>query len=117
MLGNNKQGKQVTVVAIERDGLSVRTLTIFLQILQPGIDVVQAVKNACTEYVQTPEGANVYSYNCGSFNWADFVSNVPNEICEKYGFRRIDDSISEIEVNWDEHLVGDGELSQAGDEI
>ena len=111
-----KQNEKINITAVERDGMRVRILTIQLQYLEAGIDILRAVKDACTEYVQTDEGQAVYRYNCESFNWADFVSNVPNEICEKHGFCRINDDISEIEVNWDEHLVDDDALEEPDQE-
>jgi hypothetical protein len=98
------------IIATEHDGLNTRSMSIQIEALQPNLDIRQAVINACTEYVQTPEGKSIYEYNCHCFNWADFVSNVPNSLCEKHGFRRLNDHVSDIEVDWDEHLVNDSAL-------
>lgn len=35
---------------------------------------------------------------------------VPNSFCEKYGFKKIDSALSDIVVDWDEHIVDDFEL-------
>lgn len=103
---------QTNVVVIEQDGINVRTMTINIELLRQNIDIRKAIKAACTEFVQTPEGKRIYEHNCGCFNWADFASSVPAEICEKHGFRCNQYINNDIEVNWDEHLVDDDELNQ-----
>ena len=105
-----------TIVAIERDGLNERILTIQLDVLKEGIDLRQAVIDACTEYARTPEGKKLYECNCGCFNWADFESSVPNEICEKHGFVKCKSLDADITVDWDEHLVDDSKLKYDKDQ-
>ena len=56
------------------------------------------MKAACEEYVQSEEGRKVYQYNCGCFNWADFVQHVPKELCIKHGLLRCDDELAEETV-------------------
>lgn len=105
------------VVAIERDGWDLRTLTIVFEVPNEAFDLVEAVKKASTEYCQTEEGRATYNYNCHSFNWADFAMSVPNEICEKYGFKKVvDEILSDIEVNWDEELVDESQISDEDEE-
>jgi hypothetical protein len=105
------------VVAIERDGLDFRTLTIVFEVPDDAFDLVEAVKKASTEYCQTEEGIATYRYNCHSFNWADFAMSVPNEICEKYGFKKVVDGIlSDIEVNWDEELADESQILDKEDD-
>ena len=95
-----------TIAAIERDGMDVRVLTMTMEILtDEGNDLKQAVRKACSEYLRTISGIDVYHANCECFNWGDFVQEVPNEICEKYGFRKVQDAISDEYVDWDEQLV------------
>lgn len=36
--------------------------------------------------------------------------SVPQEFCKKYGFKRIDSAVSDIEVDWDEQLVDDSQI-------
>ena len=100
-----------TVVAIERDGLDIRTLTLQFDVPSKDFDLISAVKNAATDYCKTEEGKNVYEYNCSYFNWADFAMNVSNKFCERYGFKMLDAVCEDIEVNWDEQLVNDIEIN------
>jgi hypothetical protein len=100
----------MNIVAIERDGLDIRSIAITLDIFSDKIktedDIRVAVQSACNEYVRTPEGKKNYEYNCSSFNWGDF-GYVPNSICEKYGFRQVSSDINDFDVDWDEELVTD----------
>ena len=102
---NDKSINQI-ITAVEREGFSVRMLTMTFRVNQD-VDIVNAVKDASKEFIQTELGRSLYAYNCYYFNWADFWSNVPNEICEKHGFSKIDSGISDFEVDWDEQLVDD----------
>lgn len=96
----------------------IQQFTLLLEILSPDIktttDLEFAVQKACTEYVKTEEGKRIYSYNCQNFNWADFDMNVPEDICKKHGFRKLEGQKTEMDftVNWDEHLVDDEELEE-----
>ena len=110
--------KNVNITVTEHDGMDTRCFVLRLGIdeaaLEPNKDSIrEAVIKACTEYVQTEEGKKTYEYNCGCFNWADFESEVPNSICEKYGFAKRNSSDESFEVDWDEHLVDDAELDDA----
>lgn len=105
--------KRHTILAIEHDGLNSRIMCIHLDILSetPEFNIERAVIDACTEYVQTPEGRTLYEHNCGNFNWADFAANVPNNICQKHGFEKADNDVTDTEVDWDQHLVNNACLS------
>lgn len=98
-----------TIIVIERDGLALRTFTITFELRTPDFDWRAAVKAACQEYVQSKDGRRTYQYNCGSFNWADFVQHVPRELCIKHGFLWCDNELAEEAVDWDEQLVSDPE--------
>ena len=106
-----------TVVAIERDGLDVRVLSLQFDVPNAEFDLKDAVCKASTDYCKTSDGRMVYEDNCSYFNWADFARYVPQEICEKYGFRRIDSVVSDIEVDWDEQLVDDEQIEEYSDDI
>lgn len=97
------------ITAIEQDGLNVRTITITCKILNRNIDLKQAIKHAVTQYLKTPDGQRTYEYNCSCFNWADFATNVPNEINKEHGFEIIEPTLSDIIVNWDENLADEYE--------
>lgn len=60
------------------------------------LDLHSAVKAAALEFIQTPEGSQIYQHNCQAFNWGDFVNEAPSELCQRHGF-----TISSV-VNADE---------------
>lgn len=103
-----------TITAIERDGLNIRTLTIICKVLKPKPDfnLQEAIKQAIRQYLHTPDGKNIYIYNGECFNWADFATNVPNEINKLYGFEKIESVLNDIVVDWDEHLADDADLQE-----
>ena len=104
-----------TIIATEHDGTDTRTLVINIRILDgdpQSFDVKDAVTKAVHEYLCTEEGKEVYDHNCEGFNWADFESNVPNEICHRHGFEKVESTTSDLEVDWDEHLADDGALNE-----
>lgn len=75
----------------DRSALSIR-LVIDDSALKTGEDIVNAVRKAVRYYVKrTLEGKANFDYNGKCFNWGDFYDNVPNSICQKFGFRKEDD--------------------------
>lgn len=101
-----------TVVAIEHDGLDIRVLTLQFDVPSEDFDLRDAVCKASTDYCKTQDGKKIYEYNCSYFNWADFAINVPQEFCERHGFKKIDSATSDIEVDLDEQLVDDSEIEK-----
>lgn len=104
------------IVAIEHDGLDTRVLTIICEVPNAEFDITSAAKAAATKFCLTDEGRQVYEHNCEQFNWADFETNVPASICEKYGFKVVDTALNDVVVDWDEHLVDDSVLGDLEDE-
>lgn len=96
-----------TVIAIELDGVNVRAISLQFEVPDKDFDLKGAVYAAATEFCQTEEGRKTYDYNCSCFNWADFDVNVPDEICERHGFKKIKGELADMVVDWDEHLVDD----------
>ena len=81
-------------------------LAIKIEVTKQNIDLKQAIKDACREFVVTPEGLKLYSKNHEQFNWQHFAANVPNTICEKYGFKKVQtDNENVLYEKWDESLV------------
>ena len=101
-----KKTHRQIVTAIGHDGNETYVLSMVFEMNQ-GVDIIQAVKEASKEYIRTDEGRAFYRYTCNCFNWGDFWNNVPNEICEKYGFKKIDSGVSNFQVNLNEQLVDD----------
>lgn len=99
--------KRIILIAIEQDGLNRRLFPMEFKVSKTCTvnNLKTAVKAACEEYIQTPEGKETYMYNCNNFNWADFWTNVPNKICSKHGFCKMTESDTCEEVDWDEQLV------------
>ena len=100
-------GQIITITAVRRDGFRCDTLSMEFAVLDPdrNFDLRTAITQACQEYItQTKTGYETYTYGNGDFNWADFWTEVPNAICEKHGFRKITDSRSLPDVDWDETL-------------
>lgn len=97
------------IVATEAYGLDVTNLVMVLDVNSEDINIEQAVLDACKEYCLTNEGKRTFEGNCNCFNWGDFDTYVPNEICEKYGFRKVESNVAE-EFNFDQQLVDECEI-------
>jgi hypothetical protein len=105
------------VIAIRRDGFDVQQIAILFEVPDQDFDLKAAVVSAATDYVKTPEGRKIYEGNCSEMNWSDFAWIVPNEFCEKHGFRKVDSGVlPDIIVNWDMNLVDDSQLSDDNNE-
>lgn len=97
-------------IHVTEAGADQRSFTMQLRILDSAIktkkDVYGAIKKAVRYYVHhTSHGKANFEYNCKRFNWADFESSVPKDICQKFGFEPV---LSEPEISfnadWDEQL-------------
>lgn len=93
-----------TINAIDRDGLRINIFTLKFDVFRDGIDIVDACKAAAREFTATSDGFCAYMHNCENFNWGDFV-DVPNTICEKYGFRKINAEFTDTDVDYNEQLI------------
>ncbi len=96
------------VVAVRREGRNISVLSILFEVPDEMFDLLAAVKAAVSDYCKTPEGRAIYSFNYGCFDWGDFAA-VPNEFCEKHGFRRVENVLPDEAVEWEELLVEDFE--------
>lgn len=97
------------IVATEADGLDTTNLVMVLDVDSEDINIEQAVLKACKEYCLTDEGKRTFEGNCNCFNWGDFDAYVPNEICQKYGFRKVESNVAE-EFNFDQQLVDEYDI-------
>jgi hypothetical protein len=94
------------IIAFREDGRKKTIATILCEVPDKEFDLVTAAKAAATDYAKTAEGLELYERNHREINWIDFAIAVPNEFCEKYGFKKLfADMPYDIEVNWDENLV------------
>lgn len=103
------------IVATETYGCETRNLVIVLDVFDENINIEQAVSDACKEYCLTDEGKRTYEGNCNCFNWGDFDAYVPDEICERHGFRKVD-SVSAEEFIFDQQLVDENDIFPEEDE-
>lgn len=99
------------ISAEDRDGFNVRTLTLVFEVPSVNFDLNAAVRAAATEYCQTEKGRNTYLFtNCHNFNWGDFDLYVPEAICKKHGFRKLDAYIAEEFTDFNEQLVNEDDI-------
>lgn len=74
-----------------------------IKVFQEDINIEEAVINACIEFYYTTEGEKSVKREDGWWNWQDFYNKVPNEICEKHGFRKINSEI--LPFSYDQQLI------------
>lgn len=80
-------------------------------------DVLQAMRDAVQEFLQTEDGKKMITYTCGDYNWGDAMNSVSDDIWKKHGITpRYDNEpytiigpIVDIYVNQDEILIEDYE--------
>lgn len=87
------------------DGTTVTPYTIRALSNEEELNVERAIKDACKDYLNTEEGKKVLADNSGYFNIGDFMLNVPDEICKKYGFVKVDVTATQFVINEDENLI------------
>lgn len=119
--------KKQTIVTLDQDGPDVRAMAIPFEILaeDPEYDLVRQIKRAAAHFLSTDEGYAAYEYNNEAFNWGDLVSEVPEEICIRYGFRILpgsetgcevrdfNEQLDEIFLSRPDNEAEDGEVGQA----
>lgn len=95
-----------TITAVERDGFDLRLLTLTFEVPNDSnFDLLDNIKKTCNDFIKTETGKDALEHNCGAFNLADFNMLVPNSFCEKYGFKKINEALSNIEIDWDAQLI------------
>lgn len=105
-----------TILALERDGFDMRTLILNFDVPHKDFNLFSAVKAASLEYCQTEDGRKTYKGNCNCFNWADFDVYVPDDICERHGFKKMPAEVADCIVNFDEQLVDENNVFPEEDE-
>lgn len=102
------------IIVIEHEGAETRAMSLAFDVPDPQFDIEAAVKAASTDYCKTEAGKVVYKHNCRCFNWADFEGNIPDYICEKYGFKLVRGECAEaVIVDWNEQLTNDSEIRRS----
>ncbi len=90
----------ITIVAHDlSDEQCPVALVLQVEVPSRSFDIHSAVSAAVAEYLETPDGAE---YSEGSFNWGDVADYLPEEICNKHGFRIKDVRTADVVVEHDE---------------
>lgn len=91
----------IPLTAIERDGFNIRVLTVVFEVPSENFDIEENINRAVADFAKTENGKQALEYTCGYFNLADVVQNLPNELCEKHGFKIITSALTDTELDWD----------------
>ena len=86
----------VYLVAKENIGLDENIVVIPFKVENTNVSIEELVAKATKEFLNTEDGKKVLEETCGNFNYADFDTYVPNSICGKYGFLKLEDYNNEI---------------------
>ena len=106
-----------TIIVVEHDGPKTREFSMTFELPSADFDLIAAIKNAATDYCKTPDGISVFISNCDSFNWADFETYISDKFCERHGFKKVNSTLEDITVEWDEQLVDKNDLSEIIDKV
>ena len=60
------------------------------------VSIEELVAKATKEFLNIEDGKKVLEETCGNFNYANFGMYVPNSICSKYGFLKLEEYNNEI---------------------
>ena len=101
-----------SLIVVQRDTRDV--FSILFEVPDDNFDLLAAAKAAAMDFCKTPEGRDVFDGD--SFGWYDFMTNVPNEFCEKHGFKMVKTVGSDEIVDWDESLVYEDDLEDENDD-
>jgi hypothetical protein len=88
----------------------------FTQIrMKADIDIVQAIKDAASEFLHTPEGIRYCKGENWHFNFGDAISRIPEEITLKHGYVVGKTEFGDVQVEQNECLIPD-DLEEPEDE-
>ena len=91
------------ITAVVHDPKHPSASVITLESLSDELDIMQAVRAACNEWCRSEEGRRDYEYANGYFNWGDFANCVPDEVCQRHGFKHLS-TVDTVMVDHDEVL-------------
>ena len=105
------------IIATRHDGRRTHTIVYTFDVPDANFDLEAAIKSAATDYAKTEDGMELYEHNHNEINYGDFSMYVPNEFCEKHGFKKVDtELLPDIHVNFDEDLVDEDQLYSEDDD-
>lgn len=97
------------IKAVGSDGQIQRMAFLYDTIQCPSLKA--GVAKACEDYFSTREGNRLLPKGKELCNWQDFWNFVPNDICMKYGFRKLEEYKDPQVVEMTEPLIVLGALS------
>lgn len=80
------------------------TWVLHFKILKKNLDLTNAIYQTCRDYLATPEGDQLMIKHDDIISWKVFWEEVPNEICQKYGFEKQKREIIKESHDWDERI-------------
>jgi hypothetical protein len=100
----------ISYSVIDQDGIDFNIATIVM-FAADGVNVKKSIRSACIEFCNTDEGREIFIGNNNCFNWGDFITYVPNDICKKYGLEILD-NVQQENAYFDELLVTDFDIKE-----
>ena len=97
-----------TIAAIDTDCEEGRVLNMRFEILQDvqDFDLMEAIRLACKDYVKnTKDGWKSWVNQGEDFDWNAFWREVPPNLCESHGFRKLDIVVIDARVDLHSSLV------------
>lgn len=104
-MGNGNKERTVVLVMKDQDGLDITNHTLILKTSLPDDELLDAVRAAAKDYLNTDEGRETYLQNCDNFNYGDFITCMSNKFCEPHGFTMNEGQLDTIEVDFNEQLA------------
>lgn len=86
---NSKALHYVFATNMNADGITVIPYLLRQTSEDANFDMEDAIKKASAEFVTTEDGKRVLADNGDCFNIGDFMLNVPNDFCRKFGFEQV----------------------------
>jgi hypothetical protein len=92
------------ISAINHDGRHPASMSFIFEDIVGNLNMKQAIRDAAYEFAHTELGLELLDYYGGGFSWGD-VADIPEEICEKHGFRLEDFFVADATTDYYEALV------------
>lgn len=80
-------------------------------------ELIPAIKAACQDYLNTPEGRKDWEFNCNNFNYGDFDTDVPNDFCIPHGFMKLNGVSDILDLDFNEQLASLDEEDEEDEKI
>ena len=102
---NSKKLHYVFATNMDANGFTVIPYLLRQTSTDENFDMEDAIRKATTEYIATDEGKAIFTNNGECFNIGDFMLNVSNDFCRKFGFEQVMQNANQTIFHEDEALV------------